>query len=475
VNVVTAAPAASPRAPRTASAAPAQGDGFAALLAGLASREPTATAGPEGPVDVPTDAAPQDGADQGQPGSDVVPLVLPLPLPAPVHAAAAAEAPVADPALPTASAGAWPPVTAGAAVDADGGPSAPAPATAAAQAGTGLADVPVPALPAPATGTLDLRSAPGTPAAVPQLLAAQAVTSGDAPVGRPTVGPTTAPAPGAPLVPDPAPTALTQPSAPALVPATTSAPDAVELSVPADAAGDSPVPVLDVRSTASPAAPLAAAQTAGTAVVEAMLPADTAIAVPAGPVDVPVDAALPEAAPAVPVAAPAGAEAGVAGPQPADLRTSAPATPAAAPAPAPPAAQVAQLLGPVLEGPDGTYSLSLQLYPEELGAVQVEVLLRGGEIRLALHAPDEAAQAALRSALPDLRADLLAGGLSATSLSVDDGRPGSSSDRSTDRSPDRRSDGQGDAPGRRSHPYRDADPGPRQLPSHADAALDLRM
>ena len=81
----------------------------------------------------------------------------------------------------------------------------------------------------------------------------------------------------------------------------------------------------------------------------------------------------------------------------------------------------------------------------------------------------------VRAALPDLRADLLSGGLSATSLTVDDGRPGSSSDRSADRSPDRRPDGQGDAPGRRSHPYRDADPGSRQLPSHADAALDLRM
>jgi flagellar hook-length control protein FliK len=136
---------------------------------------------------------------------------------------------------------------------------------------------------------------------------------------------------------------------------------------------------------------------------------------------------------------------------------------------------VVQLLAPVLEGPDGAYSLSLQLYPEELGAVQVEVLLRGGEIRLALHAADEAAQAALRSALPDLRADLHAGGLTATSLTVDDGRPGSSSDRSTERSPDRRSDGQGDQPGRRSHPYRGAEPAPRPSPSHADAALDLRM
>nr|MDP9466651.1 flagellar hook-length control protein FliK [Actinomycetota bacterium] len=157
-------------------------------------------------------------------------------------------------------------------------------------------------------------------------------------------------------------------------------------------------------------------------------------------------------------------------------RVSASASAAAAAPPPPPATQVVQLLTPVLAGPDGSYSLSLQLYPEELGAVQVEVLLRGGEIRLALHASDEAAQAALRSALPDLKADLQAGGLSATSLSVDDGRPGqSSSDRSADRSPDRRPDGQGDSPGRRPHPYRSAEPASRAPTSHSDAALDLRM
>jgi flagellar hook-length control protein FliK len=139
-------------------------------------------------------------------------------------------------------------------------------------------------------------------------------------------------------------------------------------------------------------------------------------------------------------------------------------------------AQVVQALSPVLAGPDGSYSMSLQLYPEELGAVQVEVLLRGSEIRLALHAPDEAALAALRAALPDLKADLAAGGLSATSLSVDDGRPGSSSgERSGDRSGDRRPDGQGDASGRRPDRYRDAEPTPRPSPSHTDAALDLRM
>ena len=134
--------------------------------------------------------------------------------------------------------------------------------------------------------------------------------------------------------------------------------------------------------------------------------------------------------------------------------------------PPPPAAQVAQLLGPVLEGPDGAYTLSLQLYPEELGAVQVEVLLRGGEIRLALHAGDPAAQSALRAAVPDLRADLLSGGLTATSVSVDGGRSESApQERSPRRSPSHLSHGGGAT----------AVPAARTATTSSDAALDLRM
>jgi len=99
----------------------------------------------------------------------------------------------------------------------------------------------------------------------------------------------------------------------------------------------------------------------------------------------------------------------------------APATPSAAAA-ATPSSQLVQHLGPVLQGPDGTYTLSLQLYPEELGAVQVDVALRTGEISLALHAGDDSAQETLRAALPDLRSALEAAGLTATALSVDGGR-----------------------------------------------------
>jgi len=150
--------------------------------------------------------------------------------------------------------------------------------------------------------------------------------------------------------------------------------------------------------------------------------------------------------------------------------------PVVAPAPAapppPPAVQVVQLLTPLLEGPDGAHTMSLQLHPEELGAVQVDVALLRGEITLALHARDVAAQDALRAALPMLRAELEASGLTATSLSVDGGRadqqPGERPDR-----PDHPGPHGGSLPGGSG----DGAPAGSPVPttSSPDAALDVRM
>jgi hypothetical protein len=147
------------------------------------------------------------------------------------------------------------------------------------------------------------------------------------------------------------------------------------------------------------------------------------------------------------------------------------AAPAAPPA-LPPHAQVAHLLGPVLEGPDGAYSLSLQLYPEELGAVQVDVLLHGSELRLALHAVDPAAQSALKAALPDLRADLQSTGLTATSVSVDGGRSGQPG---SDQAPSDRSPRSPALPLSSGSGAGSPTPSVRPAPSSSDAALDLRM
>lgn len=146
--------------------------------------------------------------------------------------------------------------------------------------------------------------------------------------------------------------------------------------------------------------------------------------------------------------------------------TVAPVTAPAPAAPPPPAAQVVQLLAPLLEGPDGAHSISLQLHPEELGAVQVDVALLRGEITLALHARDLGAQDALRAALPMLRAELEASGLVATSVSVDGGR--------TDQQPgERPAHHGGSLPGGTGD---GAPAGPPVLTtSNPDAALDVRM
>jgi flagellar hook-length control protein FliK len=152
-------------------------------------------------------------------------------------------------------------------------------------------------------------------------------------------------------------------------------------------------------------------------------------------------------------------------------RTDAPSTvpataPAAPPTPAAPSAQLVQHLGPLLEGPDGSYALSLQLYPEELGAVRVDVALRAGEISLALHAGDDRAQEALRAALPDLRAALEDAGLTATAMSVDGGQSEQSpQDERLAHQPRRTGSGPAGAP----------DTTPVLQSSDPDAALDLRM
>ena len=138
----------------------------------------------------------------------------------------------------------------------------------------------------------------------------------------------------------------------------------------------------------------------GTLLPTALPAADLTPTPPAVDGTAPTPPAAPPAAPVQPAAAP----------------TAAPTAPALPPPP--PAAQVALALAPVLAGPDGSYSMSLELYPEELGSVSVEVSVRGGAISLALQATGEEALLALRTALPELTAQLESTGLTATDVSV---------------------------------------------------------
>ncbi len=101
--------------------------------------------------------------------------------------------------------------------------------------------------------------------------------------------------------------------------------------------------------------------------------------------------------------------------------------PAPAPAPAPAAMpvpvqqQVFAAVGPLLRADDGSYAVQLQLHPHDLGAVQVTVDVRHGEISVQLHSPDPAAQDALRDGLSDLRRQLEDQGLRTGSMEVGSG------------------------------------------------------
>ncbi|MGN6634520.1 MAG: flagellar hook-length control protein FliK [Oryzihumus sp.] len=151
-----------------------------------------------------------------------------------------------------------------------------------------------------------------------------------------------------------------------------------------------------------------------------------------------------------------------------------PATPTTAQAPAGgpelPHHQVMTAVSPLLRGPDGEQSLRLQLHPQDLGAVNVTVELRRGEVAIHLHAADGAAADLLRDHLPDLRQQLEDQGLRAGALQVDTGSAGTA-----------------DQGGGRQQPVRPDLPGPGRTPapagptSHpttapaAAGALDLRM
>ncbi len=138
--------------------------------------------------------------------------------------------------------------------------------------------------------------------------------------------------------------------------------------------------------------------------------------------------ALPVAAGADPVTAGPSVPAATVHPGQVAPTTGVPA-PAGAPAPAPaPAAvpvpvqqQVFAAVGPLLRADDGSYAVQLQLHPHDLGAVQVTVDVRHGEISVQLHSPDPAAQDALRDGLSDLRRQLEDQGLRTGSMEVGSG------------------------------------------------------
>lgn len=139
------------------------------------------------------------------------------------------------------------------------------------------------------------------------------------------------------------------------------------------------------------------------------------------------------------------------------------------PAPAPPPhAQIVAVVAPLRRRPDGIYRLGLQLEPEQLGRVRVDVELGAGEVHLRLHADDHAAQA-LRDALPELRSSLQAAGLRPGALDVDGGGAGPFAEHHAER---------GQAPRSREDARPLSEPAPPVVPSSpppGSGALDVHL
>ena len=90
--------------------------------------------------------------------------------------------------------------------------------------------------------------------------------------------------------------------------------------------------------------------------------------------------------------------------------------------------QIARQVAVLRGGPDGSHTMTVVLTPDTLGPVEVSVTVSQGTVELTLRGAHEHGRAALLDAVPDLRRDLEAAGLTCSRLDVDRGsRDGASS------------------------------------------------
>jgi flagellar hook-length control protein FliK len=97
--------------------------------------------------------------------------------------------------------------------------------------------------------------------------------------------------------------------------------------------------------------------------------------------------------------------------------TTAPVSPPAVPD------QIVSAVVPLHGRGDGRHEITLELRPEELGAIRVEVIVEDRTVHLTLHAAEPATSRLLSAALPELRSALADAGLAAGHVGVGpDGR-----------------------------------------------------
>ncbi|MBK7722277.1 MAG: flagellar hook-length control protein FliK [Austwickia sp.] len=78
-------------------------------------------------------------------------------------------------------------------------------------------------------------------------------------------------------------------------------------------------------------------------------------------------------------------------------------------------------MSPLLKRADGSYSVAINLEPEHLGKVSLQVHIRAGEISVTMQAADASAREMLRDHLGSLRHQLEQQGMQAGRLDVSDG------------------------------------------------------
>jgi flagellar hook-length control protein FliK len=145
--------------------------------------------------------------------------------------------------------------------------------------------------------------------------------------------------------------------------------------------------------------------------------------------------------------------------------------------------QITQQVAVLRGAPDGSHTMTVVLTPESLGPVEVSVTVSQGTVELTLRGAHEHGRAALLDAVPDLRRDLEAAGLTCSRLDVDrGGRDGawSSSQQNAGRFGDQGPGGRGsqhdrsDGSARPWHGSADRGEGPRATARTA-SGLDVRV
>jgi len=142
-------------------------------------------------------------------------------------------------------------------------------------------------------------------------------------------------------------------------------------------------------------------------------------------------------------------------------------TPAATPvAPPPVPEQIVSAVVPLHGRGDGRHEVTLELRPDDLGAIRVEVSVEHQTVHLTLHAVEPATGRLLAAVLPDLRSALADAGLHAGHVAVN---PDGGADPNARRhAPVVRPDGMPLTAKAEPAPH-----GPRLRPASADGRLDL--